>query len=246
MAPQAPAPPAPPALETRYKDRHLIALYFDSRGASLDLQIAISNGALNLVQKMGPADLIAIVSSNDGTIRVLQDFTDNRDQLSAVIDKLTASTTGVDPSERMAGLETAFRMLSTLPGKKSVVYFTLPIDRNSTTDGQLNAVINAATRGNIAIYPIDARGVAQLPASPAYRLAAADQISVTVRDYQWIDGQYSIRPDGYISIPQLGAIKAGGLTPAELQAVINDRLLQAGIVKEPRTTVNVLRVGAVK
>jgi len=41
-----------------------------------------------------------------------------------------------------------------------------------------------------------------------------------------IDGQYSIRDDGKILMPFLGEIKAVGLTPAELQAVINDRLSQ--------------------
>ena len=209
IAPQAPAPPVPPAAQTKYHDKRLIALYFDSRGASLDLQIAISKGALNFVQKMAPSDLIAIMSSNDGTIRVLQDFTDDHDQLAAVIGKLTASTTGVLASERMAGLETAFRMLSTLPEKKSVVYFTLPVDRNANTQSQLEAVINEAVRSNVAIYPIDARGVVPLPPSPAlYRLAANDQISVTAQEFSDRPSlrNASSRPMRRVTVKNLGHV----------------------------------------
>jgi hypothetical protein len=51
-------------------------------------------------------------------------------------------------------------MLGALPEKKALVYFTSGMSRTGIDNqAQLRATINAAVRGNVALYPVDARGL---------------------------------------------------------------------------------------
>jgi hypothetical protein len=67
-------------------------------------------------------------------------------------------------------LETAAKMLGTLPEKKAVVYFAsgMTRDSNGNNQAQLTATVNAAIKANVSFYPIDARGlVASAPLGDA-------------------------------------------------------------------------------
>jgi len=132
--------------------------------------------------------------SND--VNVVEDFTDDRDQLEKDIKKLTigegqgfeetvtddsAADTGAafqqDDSEfnifntdrQLGALQNAVKMLGTLNEKKALVYFASGMTRNGVDNqAQLQATINAAIRANVSFYPIDARGlVAQAPLGDA-------------------------------------------------------------------------------
>jgi polysaccharide export outer membrane protein len=127
-------------------------------------------------------------------------------------------------------------MLGALPGKKSLIYFSTGAPRTAAQN-QLQAAVDAAVRANVAFYPIDASG---LSAPAPYVLCREDTVSVSVQGDPRFDGAYIIRPDGMISIPLVGEIKAAGLTPLELQHAINQALLPR--LKTPRTFVNVLKV----
>lgn len=72
---------------------------------------------------------------------------------------------------KLGALETAARMLSTLPEKKALVYFSSGAGRTGVeNNSQLRATINQAMRANISFYPVDARGlVATAPAGDATR-----------------------------------------------------------------------------
>jgi polysaccharide export outer membrane protein len=71
-------------------------------------------------------------------------------------------------------------------------------------------------------------------------LGAQDQISVTMWDEHRLDGTYTIRPDGMISLPLLNEIKAAGLTPLQLQDAIDKAALK--MLTTPRSHVNVIAV----
>src|SRR6202034_4933281 len=54
----------------------------------------------------------------------------------------------------------AARMLSPLPEKKALLYFSAGVNKTGIDNqAQLEATINAAVKANLAIYPIDARGL---------------------------------------------------------------------------------------
>jgi VWFA-related protein len=131
-------------------------------------------------------------------LKVLHDFTTDRDELRQVVKKLvvgeasemantvsdeSAEDTGAaftaDDSEfnifntdrQLTSLSNAVKMLSSLPEKKALVYFASGVTRNGIdNDAQLRATINAALRSNVSIYPADARGlVATAPSGNANR-----------------------------------------------------------------------------
>ena len=189
--------PARPG-EIRYRDSRLLALYFDFQGMPTDDQVRAQSGALKFIaSQMTSADRVAIMSYA-GELKVLQDFTADRDQLQKVIGKLvigeasemantvsdeSAEDTGAaysaDDSEfnifntdrQLTALANAVKMLASLPEKKALVYFASGVSRNGIdNDAQLRATVNAALRSNVAIYPVDARGlVATAPAGNATR-----------------------------------------------------------------------------
>jgi polysaccharide export outer membrane protein len=80
------------------------------------------------------------------------------------------------------------------------------------------------------------------PADEPYRIGREDVLDVAV----WRDADLSrtvpVRPDGFISLPMVGELKAEGKTPAELEAQIRDALKP--YVQQPKVTVIVREVNA--
>ena len=62
---------------------------------------------------------------------------------------------------KLAALEQVVRQLAALPEKKALVYVTGGLTKSTGMENQaqLEAAINAAVKSNVAIYPIDARGL---------------------------------------------------------------------------------------
>jgi len=76
--------------------------------------------------------------------------------------------------QKLAALESASRMLSPLPEKKALIYFTGGVSKTGVDNqAQLEASINAAVKANVAIYPIDARGLMADPPGGAASKAAS-------------------------------------------------------------------------
>ncbi len=111
-APAAAAAPTVPASEARqisgaakrgdikYQDRRLMVLYFDmSAMPEPDVYRAVFAAEKFIQSQMKPADVVAIMSFENGAVKVLQDFTDDRDKLIEVVDKLVAEQ---DPDEIIA------------------------------------------------------------------------------------------------------------------------------------------------
>lgn len=184
---------------TRYKDRRLLALYFDMTAMQPPDQMRALGAAQQFVQtQMTSADLMAILRYAGGSVDVLQDFTDDRDRLLSIIQTMivgegqgfdestsdaagsdTGAAFGQDDAEfnvfntdrQLAALQTAANMLGRLSEKKVLVYFAGGLRLNGLDNqAQLRATVNAAIRAGVAFWPIDARGlVAQAPLGDATR-----------------------------------------------------------------------------
>ncbi len=181
----------------RYKDRRLMALYFDMTAMPPGDQLRSLVAAQKFIRtQMTSADLISILRYSGGAVEVLQDFTDDRNRLLSIIETMVvgedqgwdespddASTSdvgaafGQDDSEfnifntdrQLAALQTAAKMLGQLSEKKSLVYFASGLRLNALNNqAQLHATIDAAIRAGVSFWPIDARGlVAQAPLGDA-------------------------------------------------------------------------------
>jgi len=146
-------------------------------------------------QQMQPSDLLAIMTFGGGAVRVKQDFTADRGALRDVIQTLIfgddkdgdgipdntdiGTAFGQDDAEfsilntdrQLSALQTAATMLRALPEQKSLIYFASGLRLNGVDNqAQLRATTNAAIRANVALSPIDARGlVAMAPLGDASR-----------------------------------------------------------------------------
>lgn len=177
--------------EVKYKNRRLLLMFFDQAGMPVADQIRAQQAAMKFLNtRITPSDLVAVLTYSTD-LKVLQDFTDDRDRLITMIRGLSIGETGMasgstgdeseadtgaaytqDDSEfnifntdrKLAALESAVKMLRTLPEKKALVYFASGMSRTGIDNqAQLRATINAAIRSNVAFYPVDARGLVASP-----------------------------------------------------------------------------------
>jgi VWFA-related protein len=183
--------------DARYRDRRLLALYFDMTTMPPVDQLRAFDAAQKFIgTQMAAADLMAIMTFEGGAVRVRQDFTSDRDQLQKVLNALvvglsqgfdetandesapdTGAAFGQDDAEfnifntdrQLAALQTAAKMLGRVNEQKAVVYFASGLRLNGVDNqAQLVATTNEAIRANVSFYPIDARGlVAQAPLGDA-------------------------------------------------------------------------------
>jgi polysaccharide export outer membrane protein len=70
-------------------------------------------------------------------------------------------------------------------------------------------------------------------------LAAGDKVRITVYGEDRISGEYQIDPDGMISLPLGGTVKAAGLTKPGLEAALTEKLANK-YLKNPKVTVDVV------
>jgi VWFA-related protein len=184
--------------DIRYRDRRLMAMYFDMSAMPVPDQVRAETAAMKFIRtQMRPADLMAILAFNGAAVQVLQDFTDKKDDLETVINKLFIADTGLDETvsddssadtgaafgeddsefnlfttdRQLGALQTAVKMLGQLNEKKVLVYFASGLKLNGIDNqAQFQATTNAAIRANVSFYPVDARGlVAQSPMGDATR-----------------------------------------------------------------------------
>ena len=167
----------------KYRDRRLLALYFDLSAMPQVDQLRAFDAARKFIEtQMTKDDLMALLKYEGGAVQVLQDFTGDRDRLESIIGTLTvgedqdapqdAADTGTafgqDDSEfnlfntdrQLSALQTAAKMLGTLNEKKALIYFASGLRLNGVDNqAQLHATINAAIRAGVSFWPIDARGL---------------------------------------------------------------------------------------
>lgn len=75
----------------------------------------------------------------------------------------------------------------------------------------------------------------------AYRLQPGDLIEISVVEDEKLNRQVLIRPDGRISLPLAGTVRASGRTPEALQSAISSRLSK-DFVQPPNVTVSLVRL----
>ncbi len=193
--------------EIRYRDRRLLVMFFDLTSMPTADQLRAQKAALKFLDsQMTASDMMAVMTFSSD-LKVLQDFTSDRDALIRTIKGInigegsdmavsgatsgdeTAADTGdaytADDTEfnifntdrKLAAIETASRMLSSLPEKKALIYFASGMTKTGVdNEAQMRATVNAAIRSNVSLYPIDARGlVAQAPLGDATKASPGGQ-----------------------------------------------------------------------
>jgi VWFA-related protein len=189
------APEAPDS--SRFKNRRLLALYFDMSAMNPADQLRALSAAEKFIRtQMTAVDLISILRYQGGSVDILQDFTADRNRLLSILETLvvgegqdsaetiddassadTGAAFGQDDSEfnvfntdrQLSALQTAATMLGQLNEKKSLIYFASGLRLNGVDNqAQLHATVDAAIKAGVSFWPIDARGlVAEAPLGDA-------------------------------------------------------------------------------
>ena len=217
---------APETLDNeRYKNRRLMALYFDMTA----LPPADEMRALDAAQKfirtqMTTADMVAILRYQGGSVDILEDFTDNRNRLLSVLATMvvgegqglagttddassadTGAAFGQDDSEfnvfntdrQLSALQTAARMLGQVNEKKLLIYFASGLQLNGIDNlAQMHATADTAIKAGVTIWTVDARGlVASAPMGDASQGSPGGQAMYTNASAQAVTGNFQQSQD---------------------------------------------------
>jgi protein involved in polysaccharide export with SLBB domain len=88
---------------------------------------------------------------------------------------------------------------------------------------------------------IDARPVSLSRGGVATHLQSGDRIKITVYGEEALTAEYDINPNGYVSMPLIGAIKAAGRTQAEFARDVANKYRSGGLLQDPNVTVAVVQ-----
>jgi VWFA-related protein len=180
MPPSSRATTEPPA---ELNGRRLIMLLFDLSSMEPEEVDRGVKAALEYVDtRMSNADLVAVASLT-WELRLLTDFSGDRAAVKEVLENLVAvdTSTGTsspdlnadllpaDPARlstvaatdaRLRALRLIAEALTPIAQKKALLYFTGGLaNAAQDTPAELRAATSAASRANLAIYPVDTRGL---------------------------------------------------------------------------------------
>jgi protein involved in polysaccharide export with SLBB domain len=80
--------------------------------------------------------------------------------------------------------------------------------------------------------------VVNAPRTNDYRLGTGDKVRVTVYDETDLSGEFEVDATGYVRLPLIGQVKAGGYTAFQLENAV-EQALEDGYLKSPRVAVEV-------
>ncbi len=166
-----------PATPSSSQKRYLI-LFFDNSTMNPGDQIRARQAAARFIDNnAGPNRLMAVVNFG-GAVQIAQNFTADADRLKQVVSGVKSSA--VSPNAEVASigmprlgrgaadygarsvvlaLRSLAKNLADVPGRKTLILFTAGFPLNSEIRSEVTAAIDACNKANVAIYPIDVRGL---------------------------------------------------------------------------------------
>ena len=159
-----------------------LVLFFDDSNMKGTDQIRARQAAAKFIEtNTGPNRYIAVLEFG-GIVIVAQNFTADAERLKQVVrnEKYSSVSANLEPAQ-LAGLGSPPLMISTqadfaartlllgirsvaknmaaMPGRKSLVLLTTGFPLTPQLDSELIAAIDACNKANVAVYPIDVRGL---------------------------------------------------------------------------------------
>jgi VWFA-related protein len=179
---------ASPVAAGAAKGFRLVLLLFDFTSLEPDEAARSLRAAEAYLETIGPADRVAVVSLA-AKLEVQQDFTADRAALQQAVRRLhalsrlvlgswndPASGTSID-NWRLRSLRVLTNALAQVPQRKSIVIFAG--NTGSASDlAAITATVDAALRGNVSFYGVDARGLIATPPLGAANIASSFGASV--------------------------------------------------------------------
>ncbi len=177
-------------------ERRYLVLFFDDSTMEMADQIRARDAAQKFIEaNVGPDRVMAVVDFT-GSLRVIQNFTADAVRLKQAAKNMKPSAVAPNGDPTLAeaslpsglagapalpdsvadfgvhtlllGIRSLAKNLTNVPGRKSVVLFTDGFPLTVEAEAELTATISACNQANVAIYPLDVRGlIAVAPSGPS-------------------------------------------------------------------------------
>ncbi len=180
-------------------DRRYMVLFFDDSTMGLADQVRARSAAQKFIDANAGPDRVMAVVDFTGTLRIIQNFTADATRLkqaAASMKPSAVSPNAPDPSLTNAsapgnfgsgpalpsaeadfgvhtlllGIRSLAKNLTNVAGRKSVVLFTAGFPLTPEAQAELTATISACNQANVAIYPLDVRGLIAVAPGPGAQL----------------------------------------------------------------------------
>ena len=235
-APKTSISPEQPG-ELEYHDKRLMVFFLDFSSMGMNEQLRAQEAALDYVNKSITKDDMVAIMLFTSVVQVLSDFTNKRDVLVHILKSLpigemselagladTDTDNGEDTGaafvadetefnifntdQKLFAIEQAARMLTSLPEKKALIYFSAGVSKTGIDNqAQLEASVNAAAKANLAIYAVDTRGLMATP--PGAAASSAGPRGTTLYNGSFYNNQRSTINDSQETLYTLAADTGG-------------------------------------
>ena len=164
--------------------KHYMVLFFDDTTMEFSDQAKARDAATKFLDaNTDPSRLIAVAEFG-GVLRIAQNFTSDAERLKKAVTGIKFSTVSPNgPSPDLAsavpsafpsivsleadfgarsvflGLRSMAKSLADIPGRKTVVLLSAGFPMTFELQSELTAVIDTCNKANVAVYPIDVRGL---------------------------------------------------------------------------------------
>ena len=219
--------------------RHYMILFFDNSSMEMPDQIQARAAATKFIESNSGADRLMAVVNFGGSLVIRQNFTANPALLEAAVSGSSApniETNGqtaqpvmvaslgmpsISRAEADFGARTMLLSIRSLaknlrgvPGRKMLILFTAGFPLSAENTSELTATIDACNKANVAVYPLDVRGLTTgiSPAGSAKLAPRANGRNANVVAMR--DGTRAVRPrlvqTSYAADALLEPQKSGG------------------------------------
>ena len=191
---------ADPASPLSNRKRYVV-LFFDYSTMQLSDQVAARQAAAKFIDNNSGNNRYMAVVNFGGSLQIAQNFTNDAEKLKKVVTGLKiASVSTASPGDggpnlgqaemdfgvrdSILALRSLAKSLGSVPGRKTLVLFTSGFPVDPEYFSEVTAAIDACNKANVAIYPIDVRGlVAGLSPYFGPTLGTADGYSIVKAAY---------------------------------------------------------------
>ena len=165
--------------------KHYLVLFFDNSDTPLTDQMQARKAAIRFIDaNVGPNRMMAVADFG-GSLQIAQNFTTDTDRLKQVVNGVRfgngpgelAALAGGGPLGRAAAdfgardvllaLRSLAKGLASVPGRKTLIFLSPGFPLNSDIlRSELTALLDTCNKANVAIYPIDVKGLSMSAIRP--------------------------------------------------------------------------------
>ena len=171
------------AVQNASNQRHYMILFFDTSSMEMADQMQARNAATKFIESNTNPDALMAVVNFGGSLQIRQNFTANAELLKAAVSgssvphidsnapqQTMVATIGM-PSisnaeadygarSMLLSIRSLAKNLRAVPGRKMLILFTAGFPLTVESQSELTATIDACNKANVAVYPLDVRGLA--------------------------------------------------------------------------------------